>query len=275
LIKTLSRPDLPDVARVVVLAIAYHNIGVEYEFLKKQDKCLQAYRKGVLVAEKHLGEGHGMTVALRKSFLAANQACAAQRKGKAQRKQQSSVGGWSHRIATQQAHTTRNRNMSDQGEARFVAISNAYTIGDDDAAAGRGKGKRKGKVQQQQDQPAMSPRPGGDDSTGEHQSESKEVEETGVSVYRKGIKVPDKSAGDGVMERKYMMVQVIEFQQAAEVKILAHSVTDGSQKECRLAASGHALAKAIAIASIEEKWELASVLVDRLIVTEEGGLMVK
>lgn len=35
--------------RIAVLAIAYHNMGVEQEFLKKFEHSLQSYRKGVEV----------------------------------------------------------------------------------------------------------------------------------------------------------------------------------------------------------------------------------
>lgn len=57
--------------RISVLAIAYHNIGVEQEFLKKYDRSLQAYKKGVEIAENYLGSDHGITITLRNSYIAA------------------------------------------------------------------------------------------------------------------------------------------------------------------------------------------------------------
>ena len=48
-------PIAQKVDRVAVLAIAYHNIGVEQEFLKRLDQSLHSYRKGVEIAETHLG----------------------------------------------------------------------------------------------------------------------------------------------------------------------------------------------------------------------------
>jgi hypothetical protein len=60
--------------RIAVLAIAYHNIGVEQEFLKQYDRSLSSYRKGVEIGETHLGAEHGITIALRNSFLAARRA---------------------------------------------------------------------------------------------------------------------------------------------------------------------------------------------------------
>jgi tetratricopeptide (TPR) repeat protein len=49
---TAAQPPRAD--RVAVLAIAYHNMGVEQEFLKKFDHSLQSYRKGVEAAQKVL-----------------------------------------------------------------------------------------------------------------------------------------------------------------------------------------------------------------------------
>ena len=63
--------DAPKADRIAVLAIAYHNVGVEYEFLKKFDQSLQAYRKGVEVAERFLGPDHAIAVTLRNSTVAA------------------------------------------------------------------------------------------------------------------------------------------------------------------------------------------------------------
>lgn len=60
--------------RIAVLAIAYHNIGVEQEFLKKFTQSVQSYQKGVDVAKTHLGPDHGITITLRNSLLAAKRA---------------------------------------------------------------------------------------------------------------------------------------------------------------------------------------------------------
>lgn len=38
----------------MVLSVAYHNIGVEYEFLKEYQQSLNAYRKAIENAEKNL-----------------------------------------------------------------------------------------------------------------------------------------------------------------------------------------------------------------------------
>jgi tetratricopeptide (TPR) repeat protein len=42
--------------RVAVLAIAYHNLGVEHEYLKQYDEAISTYRKAVNFATAHLGE---------------------------------------------------------------------------------------------------------------------------------------------------------------------------------------------------------------------------
>eukprot|EP00752_Nemacystus_decipiens_P011214 g9965.t1 len=67
----------PRADRIAVLAIAYHNMGVEQEFLKKFEHSLQSYRKGVEVAQKYLGGNHAVTVTLRNSTMAARRAISA------------------------------------------------------------------------------------------------------------------------------------------------------------------------------------------------------
>ena len=67
----------PKADRIAVLGIAYHNIGVEQEFLKKFDQSLSSYRKGVEVSERYLGPDHSITVTLRNSCVAARRAIVA------------------------------------------------------------------------------------------------------------------------------------------------------------------------------------------------------
>ncbi|KAF0691707.1 Aste57867_17119 [Aphanomyces stellatus] len=57
--------------RVSVLCIAYHNLGVEYEYLKQYSQSVQSYQKGVGIAEQYLGASHGVTVTLTNSYVAA------------------------------------------------------------------------------------------------------------------------------------------------------------------------------------------------------------
>ena len=66
--------EAPKADRIAVLAIAYHNVGVEYEFLKKFDQSLGSYLKGVEVSERFLGPDHAITVTLRNSCIAARRA---------------------------------------------------------------------------------------------------------------------------------------------------------------------------------------------------------
>jgi tetratricopeptide (TPR) repeat protein len=71
-----SSTEPPRADRVAVLAIAYHNMGVEQEFLKKFESSLQSYRKGVECAQKWLGPSHAVTITLRNSTVAARRAIA-------------------------------------------------------------------------------------------------------------------------------------------------------------------------------------------------------
>ena len=73
------------VDRIAVLAIAYHNIGVEQEFLKRHEQSLHSYRKGVDIAETHLGNDHGITITLRNSHIAAQRVLATKGKGRGMR----------------------------------------------------------------------------------------------------------------------------------------------------------------------------------------------
>ena len=54
----------------VALAIAHHNVGVEYEVLGKPEEAVQAYRQGFEEAKVKLGEHHQVTAALAKSLNA-------------------------------------------------------------------------------------------------------------------------------------------------------------------------------------------------------------
>lgn len=54
----------PPKERVAVMAIAYHNIAVEQEYLKKYELAIQSYRKALEIAEKHLGPDQGITAVL-------------------------------------------------------------------------------------------------------------------------------------------------------------------------------------------------------------------
>lgn len=47
--------------KVAVLAIAYHNMGVEQEFLRSYPAAILSYKKAVNFAEKHLGPDDGIT----------------------------------------------------------------------------------------------------------------------------------------------------------------------------------------------------------------------
>ncbi|OQS00171.1 hypothetical protein THRCLA_06178 [Thraustotheca clavata] len=57
--------------RVAVLGIAYHNVGVEQEFLKKPELSVHSYKKGAEVTAKYLGETHGIVVTLNNSLVIA------------------------------------------------------------------------------------------------------------------------------------------------------------------------------------------------------------
>ena len=79
--------------RIAVLAIAYHNVGVEYEFLKKRNLSIQSYKKGAEMAEKFLGSDHGIVVTLKNSLISARRGAKGSEQKKAKRR------GKSNRVA--------------------------------------------------------------------------------------------------------------------------------------------------------------------------------
>ena len=54
--------------RTAVLAIAYHNMGVEQEFLRSYPAAILSYKKAVNFAEKNLGPDDGITQNLRNVY---------------------------------------------------------------------------------------------------------------------------------------------------------------------------------------------------------------
>jgi tetratricopeptide (TPR) repeat protein len=57
--------------RVAVLSIAYHNLGVEYEYLKQFDEAILTYKKAVNFAKNHLGDDHKVVNNLQNVLAAA------------------------------------------------------------------------------------------------------------------------------------------------------------------------------------------------------------
>ncbi len=51
-----------------MLAIAYHNMGVEQEFLRSYPAAILSYKKAVNFAEKNLGPDDGITQNLRNVY---------------------------------------------------------------------------------------------------------------------------------------------------------------------------------------------------------------
>ena len=60
--------DSPNKDKVAVLAIAYHNMGVEQEFLRSYPAAILSYKKAVNFAEKNLGPDDGITQNLRSVY---------------------------------------------------------------------------------------------------------------------------------------------------------------------------------------------------------------
>ncbi|OWZ03660.1 hypothetical protein PHMEG_00024571 [Phytophthora megakarya] len=70
-------PSRSRLDRISVMCIAYHNIGVEQEFLKDCAESVASYKKGISLAEQYLGADHSITTTIRNSYLAAKRTLAA------------------------------------------------------------------------------------------------------------------------------------------------------------------------------------------------------
>ena len=65
-------PGIPELAdKIAVLAIAYHNAGVEQEYLRRFDAALESYTKAAELADAHLGHDHEIARTLNTSRAAA------------------------------------------------------------------------------------------------------------------------------------------------------------------------------------------------------------
>eukprot|EP00434_Breviolum_minutum_P027079 symbB.v1.2.023947.t2/scaffold2232.1/size85206/4 len=63
--KRMSQEDIGAEADVyAILAIAYHNVGLEREYMEQWDQATIAFRSGYEVAKRFLGEGHALTLTL-------------------------------------------------------------------------------------------------------------------------------------------------------------------------------------------------------------------
>eukprot|EP00347_Sterkiella_histriomuscorum_P011207 403373338 len=56
---------------IQIVATAFHNAGVEYEFLKNFERCLQYYQKSFGICLQHLGSEHPLSQTFEKSLIGA------------------------------------------------------------------------------------------------------------------------------------------------------------------------------------------------------------
>jgi len=131
--RAAQKPD-----RIAVLAICYHNIGVECEFLKHQTASLQAYTKGVEIASVYLGATHGITQTLERSQGAALAAIQKHEEGRRGRRGRSPAGGAGGPASFSRGAASRSR--PGKGPTAVVAGSGggSYRATDGGAAAAAG-----------------------------------------------------------------------------------------------------------------------------------------
>ena len=127
----------PQADRIAVLAIAYHNIGVEQEFLKRYDQSIISYRKGVEVAERYLGAKHAICITLKNSLVAAKKVAASSggKSGKAAAKEESkgnSLGAKATSKNTTINNSTKKNNTGVVMNASTKASVSANSTSDSD-----------------------------------------------------------------------------------------------------------------------------------------------
>lgn len=63
-----TQPFPPLAERMSVLAIAYHNMGVEQEFLSRWEPALLSYKRAMQLARLHVGDSHPVTITLSQAY---------------------------------------------------------------------------------------------------------------------------------------------------------------------------------------------------------------
>jgi hypothetical protein len=66
--------------KISILAVSYHNLGVEQEFLKMFKESLSSYREALALSDRYLGSEDSITINLRDTFRKAEKAIEEQRR---------------------------------------------------------------------------------------------------------------------------------------------------------------------------------------------------
>ncbi len=72
--KQIHQPDLPSNDESSILAIAYHNMALEQEFLNDFEGAIFSYSEAHRIAECAWGSAHVKTIAMEQSLLRASKA---------------------------------------------------------------------------------------------------------------------------------------------------------------------------------------------------------
>ena len=118
----------PQADRIAVLAIAYHNVGVEQEFLKKFEHSIMSYRKGVEIAERYLGAKHAICITLKNSLVATKKAIAASEKTKGiAKKSTNAPGKTANQNKDNTINNTKKTTLAGGGTGLFGTTNNLST----------------------------------------------------------------------------------------------------------------------------------------------------
>ncbi len=112
--------------RLAVLSIAHHNLGVEFEFLKRYTEALAAYKKASEFAGKHLSPGHSITENLQNVYAtAAKQMVGMQDKMEKRKRSKTSSGftGYINAVARRTPSTANKKKRVSRGTNQFPTSS--------------------------------------------------------------------------------------------------------------------------------------------------------
>ena len=249
----------PAAERLAVLAIAYHNIGVEQEHLARLEQSLQSYRKGVKLATKYLSPQDPVLVSLKRSYFEAHRAVVAQARLEEQGGGGGGSGGFGQKV--------REGNVREQGVGlalEFDALAHNKRAA---ANAPLRRGRRPGAQRASAKAPApdLGLLPGEGDAGAE---EGKE-DEGGVCVLKQGLRL---AVGGGGGERTELFLLSVSEHAGLQARLCVAAYGLDSAADLALDLRfDHSVAAEVMAAPVEEKRGIARQLVAKARISTDAA----
>ena len=235
----------PAAERLAVLAIAYHNIGVEQEHLARLEQSLQSYRKGVKLATKYLSPQDPVLVSLKRSYFEAHRAVVA--KARLEERGGGGSGGFGQKV--------REGNVREQG----VGLALEFDALAHNKRAAANAPLRRGRRPGAQRPSAKAPAPDLGLLPGEGDAEEGKEDEGGVCVLKQGLRL---AVGGGGSERTELFLLSISehAEPQAQLRVAAYGLDSAADLALDLRFD-HSIAAEVMAAPVEEKRGIARQLV--------------